>query len=325
MKVELRHNTKHNFLGIQTQEDLNRVIREGKYPELVMLSEAYSNKRIIEAAFRIKLSRMRLILIAGPSSSGKTTFAKKLAIQLKVEGIDPIYLSTDDYFLEREETPVNEKGEKDFESLSALDIDLFNQNLKDLLDGKEVDLPTFNFLTGHKEFGKRITTLEKHQPIILEGIHALNDALTPKISRINKFKIYICPIPSVHDSRGQIIVPEELRLLRRISRDYLTRGHSVQDTIKGWPAVRAGEEVNIIPFSKNVELYFNSSHMYEIPVLKGRVAPLLKAVKPDEPEYETAIRLLEFLDGFDEYEGDEELVPNNSIVREFIGGSVYTE
>ncbi len=325
MKVELRHNPKDNFLGVQTTEDLNRIIDEGKFPELVMLSEAYSDKRIVQAAFHIKVSRRRLILIAGPSSSGKTTFAKKLTIQLRVEGLEPLYLSTDDYFLEREDTPLDPNGEKNYEDLSAVDLDLFNQNLEDLLAGKEVDLPTFNFITGHKEFGKRITKLEKHQPIVLEGIHALNDELTPRIPRLQKFKIFICPITAMHDSGNNEISNEDQRILRRMSRDYMTRGHSPQDTIRDWPKVRAGEERNIYPFAKNVELYFNSSHIYEIPVLKGKVEPVLKKVKKREPEYEMAQRLLKFLEGFKEYANDEDIVPNDSILKEFIGGSVYTE
>ena len=272
----------------------------------------------------ITKQKKRIILIAGPSSSGKTTFAQRLCIQLRVHGLKPLYLGTDDYFVEREQTPTDEFGEKDYENLNAVDIDLFNDNMNDLLAGKEVDLPVFNFLTGHKEFGSKKTRIKATQPIVIEGIHALNRALTPKIAEEEKFKIYISPLIQLNIDNHNRIVTTDHRMLRRMVRDYKYRGYSAQNTIDSWPKVRAGEDKNIFPFAGEADVVFNSVHLYEISVLKKYAKPLLEEISRDEPEYADAHRMLNFLRFFRTVEDDSAIV-NNSILREFIGGSVFVE
>ena len=323
MKIGLKNNLP-NFLGVNTTADLNKVIYLNEFPTLVRLEEAYADKRIVELATRISKSKKRIILIAGPSSSGKTTFTKKLCVHLAVDGMKPLYLCTDDYFVERSENPVDENGEYNFEDLDAVDVDLFNSNIKDLLAGKEVDLPTFDFKEGTKVYGTRITKIEEDQPIVIEGIHALNDALTPLFNADEKFKIYICPISAVKTDNAVGIEPDDQRILRRISRDASTRGHSASDTIKSWGKVRAGELRNIIPYAETADYYFNSSLSYEISILKKHVWPLLTEIDPKSAEFETAWRLMEFLRGFDAYE-DDSIVPADSILKEFIGGSLYVD
>lgn len=216
------------LMGIDYVSDLNKKIEEGKFKELIQLSEALHEHRIVEIADMIKKQKKRIILIAGPSSSGKTTFAQRLCIQLRVNGLQPLYMGTDDYFVEREDTPVDEFGEKNYEDLDAVDIYLFNQNINDLLAGKEVDMPTFNFLTGHKEFGKRLTSIKSGQPIVIEGIHALNEELTRELPHDEKFKIYISPLTQLNIDSHNRVVTTDHRMLRRMVRDYKYRGHSAQ-------------------------------------------------------------------------------------------------
>ena len=272
----------------------------------------------------IKKQHKRIILIAGPSSSGKTTFARRLCIQLKVNGLNPLYMGTDDYFVERENSPLDEHGEKDYENLRALDIHLFNDNMNDLLAGKEVDLPTFDFMTGHKVFGERITSIKPVQPIVIEGIHALNEKLTEYIPKEEKFKIYISPLTQLNiDAHNRIPTTDE-RMLRRMVRDNLYRGHNAQSTINSWPKVRAGEDVNIFPYNSEADVLFNSYHVYEIAVLKKYAEPLLRQITPEEPEYAEAIRMLKFLRFFKTID-DDHVIVNNSIIREFIGGSIFVE
>ena len=272
----------------------------------------------------ITKNKKRIILIAGPSSSGKTTFAQRLCIQLRVNGLEPLYMGTDDYFVEREKTPLDEFGEKNFEELEAVDIELFNANMNDLLAGKTVDLPSFNFMTGHKEFGKRLTSIKSSQPVVIEGIHALNEALTPDIPKEEKFKIYISPLTQLNIDSHNRIVTTDHRMLRRMVRDLKYRGHSAASTIASWPKVRAGEDKNIFPFSNEADVMFNSVHLYEIAVLKKYAQPLLAAITPEEPEYSDAARMLNFLRFFKTVEDDSAIV-NNSILREFIGGSIFVE
>ena len=312
------------LMGINYVSDLNRKIEEGKFKELIQLSEALHERRIVEIADMITKQKKRIILIAGPSSSGKTTFAQRLCIQLRVNGLQPLYMGTDDYFVERENTPLDEFGEKNYEDLDAVDIHLFNQNINDLLEGKTVDMPTFNFITGHKEFGKRFTSIKSSQPIVIEGIHALNEELTRELPAEQKFKIYISPLTQLNIDSHNRVVTTDHRMLRRMVRDYKYRGHSAQSTIASWPKVRAGEDKNIFPYSNEADVLFNSVHLYEICVLKKYAKPLLEAITPDEPEYSDAVRMLNFLRFFKTVDDDSAIV-NNSILRECIGGSVFTE
>ncbi|MCI8608293.1 MAG: nucleoside kinase [Firmicutes bacterium] len=312
------------LMKVDYVSDLNKVIENGQYKTLIQLSEALHERRIVEIADMITQQKKRIILIAGPSSSGKTTFAQRLCIQLRVNGLDPLYMGTDDYFVEREDTPLDEYGEKNYEDLEAVDIHLFNQNMNDLLAGKEVDLPTFDFLEGHKKFGKRIMSIGPKQPIVIEGIHALNEGLTPEISHDEKFKIYISPLTQLNIDSHNRIVTTDHRMLRRMVRDYKYRGHSAQSTIASWPKVRAGEDKNIFPFSNEADVLFNSVHLYEICVLKKYAQPLLEAIGPDEPEYSEAVRMLNFLRFFRTIE-DDSVIVNNSILREFIGGSIFVD
>lgn len=312
------------LMGIHYVADLNRKIENGEAKDLIQLSEALHNQKIVEIADMITRQKKRIILIAGPSSSGKTTFAQRLCIQLRVNGLNPLYMGTDDYFVEREHTPLDEFGEKDFENLQAVDIGLFNRNMNDLLDGKEVDLPKFNFITGHKEFGQRITSIGSNQPIVIEGIHALNETLTAEIPKEEKFKIYISPLTALNIDSHNRIVTTDHRMLRRMVRDYKYRGHSAQSTIASWPKVRAGEDKNIFPYSNEADVMFNSVHLYEISVLKKYAAPLLADIGPDEPEYSDAQRMLRMLRFFRTID-DDSVIVNNSILREFIGGSVFVD
>lgn len=312
------------LLGINYVLDLNSIVKSGGAKEMIQLSEALHEQNIIDLAKRIIQEKKRIILVSGPSSSGKTTFARRLCIQLKVNGKNPLYLGTDDYFLNREDTPVNEKGEKDYECLEAVDVAMFNKDMNDLLEGKEVDLPTFDFLEGKKIFGQRITKIGKDDPIVIEGIHALNGRLTPSIDDIEKFKIYISPLTQLNIDQHNRISVTDSRMLRRIVRDYQFRGHTAQNTIKSWPNVRAGENKNVFPFNGEADVFINSMHVYEIGVLKKYAMPLLSDIGPDEEEYAEAQRLLQFLRFFETIEDDHYIV-NNSILREFIGGSVFVD
>lgn len=312
------------LLGVNYVTDLNEMTQTGEYKELIQMSEALHEKKIAEIADMIKTAKKRIVLIAGPSSSGKTTFAKRLCIQMKVNGLDPIYMGTDDYFVEREDTPLDEKGEPNFEDLEALDIQLFNDNMNDLLEGKAVDIPTFNFLTGKKEFGKRILSVTANQPIVIEGIHGLNEKLTEYIPDEAKFKIYISPLTQLSIDEHNRIPNTDQRMLRRMVRDNLYRGRDAQNTIRDWPKVRAGEDKNIFPFSGEADVLFNSFHIYETAVLKKYAEPLLKAITENEPEYSEAVRMLKFLRFFKTIE-DDRIIANNSILREFIGGSIFVD
>ncbi len=312
------------LMGITYVSDLNRKIEEGKFNELIQLSEALHERRVVEIADMITKQNKRIVLIAGPSSSGKTTFARRLCIQLRVNGLEPLYMSTDDYFVERCDTPLDEYGEKNFEDIEAIDVELFNRNMNDLLAGKTVDLPTFDFINGTKIYGKRVTSIKSNQLLVIEGIHALNEALTCEIPKEEKFKIYISPLTQLNIDSHNRIVTTDHRMLRRMVRDYKYRGYSAQNTIASWPKVRAGEDKNIFPFSNEADVLFNSVHLYEICVLKKYAQPLLAAIKPEEPEYSDAVRMLNFLRFFRTVEDDSAIV-NNSILREFIGGSVFVD
>ena len=281
-------------------------------------------KKIAEIADMITSGKKRIVLIAGPSSSGKTTFARRLSVQLRVNGVEPLYLGTDDYFVEREDTPLGPDGKPNYEDLEALDIELFNDHMNRLLNGEEVDLPEFDFIDGKKVYGKRILSIEPDQPIVIEGIHALNGKLTEFIDEDEKFKIYISPLTQLNIDVHNRIPTTDARMLRRIVRDYKYRGHSAAETIAQWPKVRAGEDKNIFPYSGEADVLFNSALIYELSVLSKYATPLLQEVAPSQPEYSEAARMLQFIRYFDVIEEDR-FVPNNSIMREFIGGSIFVE
>lgn len=312
------------LLGVNFVEDLNEKIESGEYKSLIQVSEALHEKKIAQIADMIKTRKKRIILIAGPSSSGKTTFARRLCVQLRVNGLRPLYMGTDDFFLEREETPRDENGDYDFENLEALDIGLFNDCMNRLLKGETVDMPEFDFVTGHKTFGKNFTSVEEGQPIVIEGIHGLNGKLTEFIDDNEKFKIYISPLTQLNiDSHNRIPTTDE-RMLRRMVRDNLYRGRNAQSTIRDWPKVREGEDKNIFPYSNEADVFFNSYHVYEISVLRKYAEPLLLSITPMEEEYAEATRMLRFLRFFRKIE-DDSIIVNNSIIREFIGGSIFVD
>ncbi len=312
----------HRLLGVAYLPDLNDSIKAHKSKELVLLSEALHEKKIAEIADMISRKKKRMILIAGPSSSGKTTFAKRLCVQLRVNGLQPLYMGTDDYYLERSQSPVDEDGHYNFENLDALDIDLFNDNMNRLLMGEKVDLPRFDFRMGRKVFGTRITSIGPLQPVVIEGIHGLNDKLTERIDDDEKFRIYISPFTQLNIDRHNRVTTTDDRMIRRIVRDKEFRGSSAAETISVWPKVRAGEDRNIFPYSEKADVLFNSAMAYELSVLRKYAVPILKEVREDQDEYAEAVRLLKFIEFFDPME-EEEVIPNNSIIREFIGGSIF--
>ncbi len=312
------------LMGINYCSDLNKKINENNTEEIYLMQEALHEKKIANIADQIKNRNTHVVLICGPSSSGKTTFANRLIIQLKVLGIKPLYLGTDDYFVEESERTYDEKGEPDLESIKAVDTNLFKNNLKDLLDGKEVDLPYFDFVKNTKVFGKRITKLNKDQVIVIEGIHTLNPVLTEGIDEKEKFKIYISPLTPIGIDSQNRIPTTDARMLRRIVRDHQFRGRSVKQALIEWPRVRDGEEKNIFPNNGMADVFFNSNCIYELPVLKKYAEDLFKEITRDEEEYAEAQRMLSFLRYIDPIKDDDKIV-NNSIIREFIGGSIIVK
>ncbi len=312
------------LLGANYIPDINDMIDAGKVRDMVLLSEALHEKKISDIADDISHKRKRIVLISGPSSSGKTSFARRLCVQLRVNGLKPLYMGMDDYFIDRKDSPLDENGEKNYENLEALDINLFSQNINDLLAGKDVDIPAFDFMDGVKKFGSNITKINSDQLIVIEGIHALNAKVTEQIPDKEKYKIYISPFLHIKLDVQNRIPMTDTRLLRRIVRDYNYRGHSASDTIKLWPKVRAGEEKNIFPYNGEADAMFNSTLVYETSILKKYATDILKKVKADEQEYGEAQRILSFLEFFKEIE-DDHYIPNNSIIREFIGGSIFIE
>ncbi len=305
-------------MGVEYLADLNRVIREGGAAELIRKSEELQARNIGKLAEEIASKGKRIILIAGPSSSGKTTFAKRLCAKLSELGPKPLYLGTDDYFLNRSETPVGSDGEPNFEDLEALDLKLFNDNMNALLEGKSVDIPEFDFIEGIKLFGKRITKASPDQPIVIEGIHSLNERLTSEIPAEVKFKIYISPLTRLSIDRHNRLSTSDARMLRRMVRDKQFRNYSASRTLQDWHKVRAGEEKNIFPYSNQADAFFNSSMTYETAALKKYAEPLLKDIKEDDPQYCEARRMLYFIKYFDVIDDDAD-IPSNSILREFIG------
>ncbi|MCI7146304.1 MAG: nucleoside kinase [Clostridiales bacterium] len=310
------------LMGAEYLDELNEIVRKGEAGNLILIAEALHERKMAEIAEKIAEEGKRIILVAGPSSSGKTTFARRLSVQLKVNGLKPIYLGTDDYFLERKDAPRDEKGEYRFEDLDAIDIDLFNRHMNGLLSGETVDLPVFDFIEGKKIFGERLTRIDRDQPIIIEGIHALNGALTEQIPDDEKFRIYISPLTHVNIDRHMRIPTADARMIRRMVRDCKYRNHAPADTLRNWHKVRAGENRNIFPFSNSADVIFNTALVYELCLLRKYAEPLLESIGPDDEMRGGAEELLRFLRLFETIDEDR-YVLNNSIMREFIGGSVF--
>lgn len=304
--------------------DLNRYIRRGEVADIIHVSEALHEKKIAEIADHIasNIRELRLVLIAGPSSSGKTSFAQRLRIQLRVNGIEPVSISLDDYFRNWEDTPRTKEGAYDFENIGALDVELFNDHLVRLLNGEEVILPHYNFLTGKREAGTEHLSIAPTSPLIVEGIHGLNETLTASVPRDKKYKIYISALTQLNIDAHNRIPTTDARLLRRMVRDYQFRGAYALKTLRQWPNVRAGEEKNIFPFQEEADAMFNSALIYELAVLKHYAVPLLEMVPRDVPEYTKANRLLDFCRCFSDIT-EEYDIPNNSLLREFIGKSIF--
>lgn len=319
----LKESTKWgDLLGIETVGALNDRITKGALREVVLVQEAMQEKRIAEIAGEIaSRPEVKFVLIAGPSSSGKTTFSHRLSIQLRANGLVPHPIAVDNYFVEREENPRDENGNYDFECLGAVDIGLFNTQMQELLAGKEVVIPTFNFLKGSKEYNSKPKKLGENDVLVFEGIHCLNPKLTESLSNENKYKIYISALTQLNVDEHNQIPTTDGRLLRRIVRDARTRGSSAKRTIGMWPSVRRGEEQNIFPYQEEADVMFNSALIYELAVLKPYVEALLFGIEHDCPEYVEAKRLLKFLDYFVGI--GSENVPMNSLLREFIGGGCF--
>lgn len=303
--------------------DLDELIEAGQGDDLIRVAEALQEKRIANIADNIinSESKIRLVLIAGPSSSGKTTFAKRLSIQLRVNGVRPASISLDDYFVNRDNTPLDEEGDPDFESIEALDLKLFNEHLRSLLNGQEAEIPIYNFKKGSREPRGNKMKIDSDQIIIIEGIHGLNERLTSSIPRENKFKIYTSALTQIRVDDHNRIPTTDARIIRRIVRDFQFRGYSALGTIKMWPKVRRGEEKNIFPFQEEADVMFNSSLVYELAVLRSIAIPLLDEIGMENPEYSEAKRLKDFLSYFLPLDSTD--VPLTSIIREFIGGSCF--
>ena len=326
LEVLKEHRQWNQILGIGTVGDFNKACNAGYATELINVSEALQEKRISQIADEIyhrgqKGQPVKLILISGPSSSGKTTFSKRLSVQLMANGLKPYPVSLDDYFVNRVDTPKDESGNYDYESLYALDLDFFNQQLQALLNGEEVELPRFNFNTGMREMSGNRLKVDDNMILILEGIHALNPELTPHIPAESKFKIYVSALTTILLDNHNYIPTTDNRLLRRIIRDYKYRGYSAEETISRWPSVRAGEEKWIFPFQENADVMFNSALLFELAIIKDYAEPILRKVPNNRPEYSEAYRLRKFLEYFIPLQ-DKELPPT-SLLREFLGGSSF--
>lgn len=310
-----------NHLGISSAGALNDAIYTGRIREVILVSEALHEQRVADIADEVaeNMDHTSLVFIAGPSSSGKTTFAKRLTVQLLAHGISPFSFEMDNYFVERHETPLDENGEYDFESLHALDLRLLEHDLQHLIAGETIQMPRYNFINGQRELGE-VVQLDPGQIIIMEGIHGLNPELLPKIPPDKTFRIYVSALTQLNLDRHNRVSTTDTRLLRRIVRDARERGYSARDTISRWESVRRGEKRYIFPFQENADIMFNSALAYELPVLKSLAEPLLLQVPLGTPEFIEAKRLLAFLEWFLPQESD--LVPDNSILREFIGGSI---
>lgn len=314
----------HETLHVQTLYKLNRIIKRKKIKEYILLDEALHEKKMAKIADDIvNRKKVKVVLIAGPSSSGKTTFAHRLGIQLRLNGLKPVTISVDNYFVERENNPKDENGNYDFECIEAIDTKLFNEHILKLLNGEEIDVPTFDFEVGTKRYNGEKMRLKDDQILVIEGIHCLNDKLTSLIPKDQKYKIYISCLTVLNVDFNNRISTTDSRLIRRIVRDNQFRGYSALHTLRMWDSVNRGEEKNIFPYQEQSDSMFNSSLIYEIAVLKDYAIPLLKEIKNTEPEYSEAKKLLSLLEYFESVPS--EYVPTNSLLREFIGGSIFYE
>jgi uridine kinase len=310
------------MLGMHTVGDLNKHIANGDIGELMLVHEALQEQKIMQIVKMIEeRPGTKFVMIAGPSSSGKTTFSHRLSVQLRARGYKPHPIAVDNYFVEREQTPVDENGDYDFEALEAVDTELFNIQMNQLLAGEEVEMPTFNFKVGRKEYNGNMLKLGAEDILVIEGIHCLNDKLSYTLPAESKFKIYISALTQLNVDEHNRVSSTDGRLIRRLVRDYRTRGASAKRTLSMWESVRRGEEKNIFPYQEQADVMFNSSLAYEISVLKPYVEPLLFSINEDEPEFYEAKRLLKFLDYF--LTCQTEFIPINSILREFVGGGCF--
>ena len=310
------------MLNVASVGDLNDFTCQGGIQKMILIAEAWQEGRISSIAKEIIRRRdVKFVMIAGPSSSGKTTFSHRLSIQLAAHGMKPHPIAVDNYFVNREDTPLDEEGKKNYECLEAIDVELFNRDMTALLQGEEVELPRFDFVDGKRVYKGDFLRLDSDDILVIEGIHGLNDKLSYSLPRENKFKVYISALTQLNVDEHNRIPTTDGRLIRRMIRDMRTRGTSARETIARWPSVRRGEEENIFPYQEEADVMFNSALIYELAVLKLYVEPLLFQIRPEEPEYYEAKRLLKFLDYFVGVPSDD--IPKNSILREFIGGSCF--
>ena len=313
------------IMGVPTVGQLNSKVLAGDASELIKIAEAFHENKLAQVAGCVAEANrergVRLVLISGPSSSGKTTFAKRLGVQLRVLGLNPVLISLDDYFVDREKTPRDENGEYDYEALEAIDLEQFNDHLKRLERGESVDIPRYDFISGTRQWHDNPLQLDERSVLIVEGIHGLNPALTPGVPESRKFKIYVSCFTSVALDNVSRIATSDNRLLRRLTRDYRTRGNDALSTLTRWESVRRGEEKHIFPYQENADVMFNSSLFYEISVLRRFAEPILREVPDTVPEYGEAKRMLKFLDNFIPISPEE--IPPTSLLREFIGGSSF--
>lgn len=308
-------------MGVDTVGALNDEITYGNINHLILLQEGLQEKLLADIADEIVSKNKRIILIAGPSSSGKTTFSHRLSIQLQIAGLTPHPVSMDDYFLDRELSPRDENGNYNFETIASLDVDLLTKHINQLLDGEEIDVPSYNFISGKREYHGHKLKIGEKDVLVMEGIHGLNGTLTNEIPEDAKYRIYVSALNQINLDEHNRIPSSDGRLLRRIVRDAMTRGNDARETISRWDSVRKGEEDNIFPYQEEADVMFNSAQIYEIAVLKQYAEPLLFAVPRDCPEYQEAKRLLKFLEYF--LNIPSEAIPKTSLLREFIGGSCF--
>ena len=315
------HHHWQEILGVSTVGDFNTACRKGHATDLINVAEALQEKRIAGIADDIHRRGARIVLISGPSSSGKTTFSKRLSVQLMTNGLRPVALSLDDYFVDREHTPLDAEGNYDFESLYAVDLPFFNEQLAALLRGDEVQLTKFDFTLGKRLLTDRRLRIDAHTVLIIEGIHALNPELTRHIPAEDKYKVYVSALTTIMLDKHNYIPTTDNRLLRRILRDYKYRGYSAEDTISRWPSVRKGEDKWIFPYQENADAMFNSALLFELAILKNHLSPILEQVKENRPEYSEAYRLRKFLQYFESVSDTD--LPPTSLLREFLGGSSF--